>query len=320
MNFLTRSLTLLVLALAHLPFANAENIEIKQRWAPGKKYFLSIQMVQNSTITMGTEKMEQGTTMRMEMTMTVRPYEDGRQKRMTLRYERLAIEFNMNGQKMGYDSLSAAAGTDPLGLAKSAGAIVGKELKVLLDEGDKITKIENYEEFITQMNAGSTPGLDPRIMFSQESLKQMVTQAGLLATPGKPLAAGESWPFSAERVVPQFGTVTINGKYQFKGMAQRWGAECAEILTEGTLATVMTPAAESKTAPVQPAKQFGMSVTEGKVKGTVWFDNQLGAARETQIVQDMTISMQNAVDTTQTITVPMKQTISVMLTKVEDLK
>lgn len=320
MNLLTRFFLPLILMLACLPLATAQKIEINQHWLPNKKYFLSIQMIQQSTITMGTEKMEQGTTMRMEMTMTVRPHEDGVQKRMTLRYERLAIEFNMNGQKMGYDSLSAAAGTDPLGLAKTAGAIVGKELKVVLGEGDKISKIENYEEFITQMNAGTTPGLDPRVMFSQESLKQMVTQAGLLATPAGPVSPGESWPFAAERTVPQFGTVNINGKYNFKGMAQRWGVECAEILTEGTLATTMAPAAESKTAPVQPSKQFGMTVTDGKVKGTVWFDNQIGAARETQLTQDMTISMQNAVDTTQTITVPMKQTISVMLTKVEDLK
>lgn len=320
MTFLTRSFTFLVVMLAHLPLATGQNIEIKQHWLPGKKYFLSIQMVQNSTITLGTEKMEQGTTMRMEMTMSVRRHEDGHQKRMTLRYERLAIEFNMNGQKMGYDSLSAAAGTDPLGLAKSAGAIVGKELKVVLNEQDKITRIENYEEFITQMNAGSTPGLDPRVMFSQESLKQMVTQAGLLATPAAPIATGASWPFAAERMVPQFGTVTINGNYRYKGMTQRWGADCAEILTEGTLASVVAPGGDTKSAPVQPARQFGMTVTEGKVKGTVWFDNQIGAARETQLVQDMTISMQNAKDTTQTILVPMKQTISVMLTKVEDLK
>ena len=69
-----------------------------------------------------------------------------------------------------------------------------------------------------------------------------------------------------------------------------------------------------------PIAALGMKVTDGSIKGPVWFDPQLGAARESQLVQEMTISMKNPTDPTATINVPMKQNISVKLTKVEDLK
>jgi hypothetical protein len=63
-----------------------------------------------------------------------------------------------------------------------------------------------------------------------------------------------------------------------------------------------------------------MKVTDGTIKGPVWFDPVLGIARETQLIQEMTISMKNPEDPTVTISVPMKQNITVKLTKVEDVK
>jgi hypothetical protein len=61
-------------------------------------------------------------------------------------------------------------------------------------------------------------------------------------------------------------------------------------------------------------------VTDGSIKGPVWFDPKLGIARESQLVQQMTISMKNPTDPSATVTVPMKQNISVKLTKIEDVK
>ena len=63
-----------------------------------------------------------------------------------------------------------------------------------------------------------------------------------------------------------------------------------------------------------------MKLIEGTLKGTVWFDPQLGAARDAELVQEITMDMKNPADAGEVISIPLKQTIKTTLTKVTDLK
>jgi hypothetical protein len=312
-------LTALV-ALAVTPLFAAETVELKQRWIAGKQYFMSAQTAQQSTIEMGPQKIEQATMTTMEMSMAVRRTEDGKGKRMTLKFERVAMEINMNGQKMGFDSAKPGEGTDPLGLAKSVGASAGKELKVLLNDNDEIVQIENYDEFIKEIAPSPVPGMDAKTMFSKESLGQMMKQGALQALPAKPVAPGDSWPFTNEIALPQLGKVAVRGTYTFKGMGQHDGAACAEILADATIALDFASAGADSSPQGQAIAQLGMKVSNGTLKGTVWFDPQLGMARDSQLVQEMTITMKNPANPSATLSVPMKQNISTTLTKIEDIK
>ena len=309
-----------LVALAAAPLSAAETIEIKQRWIAGKQYFMSAQTAQKSTIEMGPQKIEQAVTTTMDMSMAVRRAEDGEGKRMTLKFERVAMEMNVNGQKMGFDSAKPGEGSDPLGLAKSVGASVGKELKVLLNEKDEIVQIENYDEFIKQIAPSPVPGMDPKTMFSKESVGQMMKQGALQALPGKPVAPGDSWPFVNEVALPQLGKVAVRGTYTFKGMAQHDGVATAEILTDATLALDFAAGGADASAEGKVFSQLGMKVTGGTLKGTVWFDPALGTARDAQLDQEMTITMKNPTDPSATVSVPMKQHIATTLTKVEDIQ
>ena len=180
MKLRTRILSLAALALwAPLSLRAAETVEIKQHWLAGKKYYQTIQTDQQSTIQIGQQKMEQATSMTMEMTMTVNTPQKGEPKKMTIRYERMAMDITMNGQKMGFDSANPDAGSDPLNLKKTVGATVGQELKMVLNDKDEVETIENYDEFIQHLGPSTVPGFDPSKMFSRESLTQMLKQGGL---------------------------------------------------------------------------------------------------------------------------------------------
>ncbi|MDR3403611.1 MAG: DUF6263 family protein [Chthoniobacter sp.] len=317
MKLRTRLLSLVVLALlARLPLPAADTIEIKQQWQAGKKYYQTIQTDQQSSIEIGQQKMDQTTSMTMEMTMAVSAHQNGQPKRMTIRYERMAMEVGMNGQKMGYDSANPGASGDPLNLSKTIGATVGQELKVVFNDKDEIDKVENYDEFIAHLSPAAVPGFDPAKMFSRESLTQMLKQGSLQGVPGKPVTAGDSWPFSNQVDLPQLGKVGVTGKYTLTSMGDHNGVPCAEIQTEGTLSMDLSASTDDKS----PLGALGMKVTDGTIKGPVWFDPALGMARESQLVQEMTITMKNPADASATLTVPMKQQISVKLTKVEDFK
>jgi hypothetical protein len=308
-----------LLTCARPTVTSAQSVEIKQRWIAGKKYFQTVQTEQQSSFAVGPQKMEQAMKMTMEISLAVRPHEDGQRKRLTLRYDRVAVQMKMNAQEMSYDSAKSGEGTDPMGFGKTMGATVGKELIMLLNAKDEITEIENYEDFLKQLGSSPVPGMDPRQMYSREALSQMLKQGALLALPPQKVTPGTSWPFANEIILPQIGKIGVSGTYTFKGLAERGGASCAEIATDANLSMDLSGPAEPGAAP-NAAAQLKMKVTDGTLKGTVWFDPALGQARDAQLMQEMTLSMQNPTDPSATITMPMKQNISTTLTKVEDLK
>ena len=317
---------LLVLACAVAPVIAADTVELKQRWVANKQYFFSAQTSQQSTFSMGPQKMVQNTAMTMEMNVAVRPLEDGKRKRLAITYDRVAMEMSMNGQKMGYDSAQPDASTDPGGLGKTLGLMIGKELKFLTNEKDEMTEAENLDEFVKQLTAGGGPAAqDMSKMFSRDGFQQMMKQGSLQAFPGHPVAAGESWPFTNQINMPPIGSVTVKGTYTFKGMVDRGGVSCAEIATEATIAMDMN--GEGKAAGGEPEAKvpaavaaMGMKLIEGTLKGTIWFDPQLGAARDSELVQEITMDMKNPADAGEVISIPLKQTIKTTLTKVADLK
>jgi hypothetical protein len=263
--------------------------------------------------------MEQAVAMTMEMNVAVRMHEDGQRKRLVIKYNRVAMDMTMNDQKMSYDSAKPDAGTDPLGMSKTLGATVGKELKVLTNEKDEVAEIENYDEYIKAVMSGGGPaGVDMSKMFTREGLLQTIKQGSLQAFPGKPVMVGESWPFTNQITLPQIGSVTVKGSYTYKGPVDYAGARCAEIQTEASIDMDLSGVAGGDAATGMAA--LGMKVTEGSLKGPVRFDTQLGMARDAELVQEMTMSMKNPLEPAAMITVPMKQTIKTTLTKIEDLK
>ena len=320
MNPLTRLLLpAAALFACATPLFAAEAVELKQRWIVGKQYFQTMQSTQGTSIDMGAQKVEQKTVTTMEMSLAVRAHEDGARKRVTIKYERVAMAMEMNGQKMGFDSAKPGEGTDPLGLAKTLGATVGKELRVLLTATDDIGEVENYDEFVKNFPPSPIPGMDMAKMFTKDSMAQMMKQGALQAMPGKPVVPGDSWPFTTQVELPQMGKVAVKGTYTFKGMAAHGGVPCAEIATAGEITLDMAKADAGSPAGAALA-QLGMKVEGGTLKGTVWFDPKLGFARDAQLTQEMSMTMKNPTDPMATLKVPIKQEISTTLTRVEDVK
>ncbi len=301
------------------PLFSADTVELKQRWIAGKQYFQTMQSAQSTSIDMGAQKMENKTTTTMEMSLAVRAHEDGARKRVTIKYERVAMNMEMNGQKMGFDSAKPGEGTDPLGLAKTLGSTVGKELKVLLTATDEISDVENYDEFVKNFPPSLVPGMDMSKMFTKESMAAMMKQGALQAMPGKPVAPGDSWPYATTVELPQMGRVAVKGTYTFKGMKDHGGVPCAEITTAGEITLDMAKADAASPAG-EALSQLGMKVEGGTLKGTVWFDPKLGFARDAQLTQEMSMTMKNPTDPAATLKVPIKQEITTTLTKVGDVK
>jgi Family of unknown function (DUF6263) len=320
MNRFTRvilSMTALVLFTQTLLAADA--IDLKQRWIVGKKYDRTMESTHSSTLTIAGQTIETSVATTMEVSEAVRAQQDGKSKRITMKYERVAMDMSMGGQKISFDSSKPDQGNDPLGLAKTMGSVAGKELQVLLSENDEITGIENYDEFVKQLGASPVPGMDMSKMFSKEAVTQMMKGGGLQAMPGHPVKPGDSWPFSTTIDLQQIGKISLKGTYTLKGVADHDGVQCAEIAADAAISMDMTGADAAR--PAAPAlAALGMKVEGGSMKGTLWFDPKLGFVRESEMTESLTMTMKNPTDPSESLTVPNKQNTHTKLTKVEDLK
>jgi hypothetical protein len=310
MTHLTRFLLLpiAICTFANTPLSAADAVEIKQIWPVGKKLLQVMKMDQSSSmeITPG-QKMDQKMAITFEMSIGVSKHEDGKQKRLNIQYDRVAMDGAMGPQKMVYDS--AKPTEDPLGLGKVMGAIVGKEMKMLVNAKEEVVDIENYEAFAAGL--GAAGALPMGQMFGKEQLLDTMKQAGLAAQPGKPVKPGDSWPVEYTLKLPPIGAVTVKGTYTLKGPAQRDGVPCQEIAVNATLATGADAGA---------AGPLGAKLNNGKMTGSLWFDPALGIIRGIDMNQTMEIGMKNPVQPDATITIPTIQHITQTLTKVEDLK
>lgn len=313
MNFLARcTLPLAAIIATALPAAAADTVELKQQYRLGKKYYQTMEMVQDTTIPMGPQPIKQHMTMTMEMSTAVTPHEDGSRKRLKVKYERMAMKMTMNEQEMGFDS--AKPEEDAAGLGKGMSGMVGKELRVLVSAKDEVLELENADEVL----AGAGAGMGQ--MFNKESMTDMMRQATLKGLPAHPVKPGDSWPFDYTMKMQPIGSVSVKGTYTLKKLAPHNGVPSAEIAMDATMS--LDPGATAsadKTGPGAMMAAMGMKLSGGKIGGTIWFDPALGMARETLIDQEMEISMNNPAKPDEKITLPMKQKIRQTLTKVEDL-
>ena len=308
----------LMLAWLTVRAGAADTVEIKQRWITGKQYVTSTQMSQTTSMAIGPIKTEQATSMTIDTSVAVQPHEDGKRKRLAMKYDRVAMEMSAGDQKLSYDTAKPKEGTDPLDLGKSLGPIIGQELKLLTNENDEVVEVENFDELVKQLAPpGPTTGLDFSKMFSPDALRDLIKQGSLQAYPGKPVVPGETWPFNNKVTMPGAGSVTIKGTYTFKGMADRGGVRCAEVRADGTIVMELDPAGEAGGA---DGALPGMKLSQGTLKGSVWFDAQLGMARDSELVQEMSMSMKNPLGAGDDIVIPIKQTIRTTLIKVRDVK
>jgi len=306
-------------------YSPAQQIELKPRWIPGKKYSQSVNMQQETKMDMGGQTMTQKMSTTTDGTVTVTAHQDPKKKRLVQKFVRMVMDMDMAGQKMHFDSSNPDAGNDPMGASKALSAMVGKELKLVMDENGKIVEFENLDELTKPLAEGNPMAAGiMKGMLSKDAISQSFDQSSLKGLPGKPVKPGDSWPYSVTMNLPQFGSISLKGTYTFKGMADKGGAKCAELTEQGALTMDFDAAGAGKGADTNglgaALQQLGMKIDGGTIKGTTWFDPTLGAVREAQFAQTMTIKMNNPMDPSKVMELPMQQNITVKLTSVEDVK
>ena len=266
-----------------------EAVTLRAKWPVGNRYSQRMEVNGDTQTHMAQspKPMQQKVTMSQEYSITVLAERPKGGRELELEFEAAEIDVTMNGKPVVNLDTKAEAG--PTETAKSGMAgfreIVGAKLKFLLDESNRVEKVEGIKEFTAKATAGSNPQgrATMQSMFNEEYFKQMVESQRSL--PPKPVKIGESWPVKTELTVPVLGIMSIDLNYTLKGWEVREKRKCAVIDFAGTMTSKGAPNAAAAPA------AMSMSVENGKLSGKTWFDPDLGSTIETSVHQDMVLHM-----------------------------
>jgi hypothetical protein len=304
---------LFVFAALVTHLCGADGVVFQQAYKPGHTYHQTMTMKQEMEMDLGEQKMDRQVSTTMGMRAVVTPHENARSKRVAIKYDSVQASVSGGGQKFSFDSKApeAAANAGPLA---AYGKIVGQEFKVVFDEDENVTDVEELDATIQNL-AGNDPASAQiyQQLFNKDSVKRMMQQAALRSPAGRPVTKGGSWPFAQELELPGLGKLTIRGFYTYKGDVDRQGVKCAEVkaAAEITMDTTLQAGAEDEAA--IRLKQMDLKIKEGRMDGTLYYDPEIGFTRQIEVTHTITLTGKIPDGSGKAIRLPMKQTISMLL-------
>jgi len=218
--------------------------------------------------------------------------------------EGLAMEIEIGGNKIPFDSRKDAGGTNPL--SDFFKALVGSEFTLTIDKDMKITKIEGRDEFLKKLvkeNQAMEPLL--RTILSDEALKQMSDPA-FAAIPDKPVKKGDTWEKKMTLNMGPIGSFETNYKYTYEGPDEK---KLHKIKVDSTL-KYLPPGPNAGSG--LPFKILKADLNSKESKGEILFDSEKGRVANSNMTMKMAgtltieiggMSSDVTLDQTQTTTV-----------------
>jgi hypothetical protein len=263
------------------------------------------------------EKLNYVLTQKMDMKMDVAGKEIGMEMNQNINWSWNTLEVKEGKAKilqkfdrikfvmdtpMGKVEFDSKDGKDPEGaLGMALGpifkALAGMEFTVTMDSLGNITQFKIPEKQLKALQGAVPPGAPGMEMFTEEGLKQMTTNAGLVF-PDEEVAKGKTWDKAMEMKMP-FGKMHVASKYTYEGPETKAGEKLQKIALKANI----------KLEP-DPKAAFAMKLQDQGTKGMAYFDNQAGRLRELNMTQNMKMEINAA---GQTLTQNLKQTVTVKL-------
>lgn len=289
-----RLLSILPLALLCAgTVAAKDKQEFPIQWKVGTAYVQDMVMAQEMTLPGGQGEMQTEMTMKISAVPQKGTKEGTTEVTMTYDAADMTI-------KMG--------GNDVPGGGEALKALVGKSITSVFDATGAIVDVKDMDKLV---------GEDPTLarMMSKDSMKQMMSQASLMAKPDRPVSPGDSWTFNIEYPMPMM-KMAMKGKYTYEKDETIDGVACARLVLDGQL-TMEADADGEKQEDEDPQaaqqremlKSMGFKVSESSIKGVMHYNFALANVSKTEMDMSLTMTMKDP-STQQPITMPMKTKVS----------
>lgn len=295
--------------------AVTEALPLQLKWQTGFRYVQRIEINQSGKLPSKGGVKNQHANITAEMVLSVRPHSKDDWRSLGVNWNAFSIDGSNGGVEFGYNSSKPSKVVDE-GTAKAGNEIlsyIGREFLLQIDPLGTISATPEFDAAVTEITKKAPHVAAPvKAFFSRTNITQLLRLGMLPAVPDKPVVIGGTWPFQAKFEIPVVGSLHMDGTCTMSGWVNRGGAQCCEIPVSGSLDFNST----------LQASLMGLKDAEGKMTGAVWFDTDLGWARESVTTWDVTATLAgiaSAQDGSPQF-VPLKQTTRITLLRMETVK
>jgi hypothetical protein len=275
--------------------AGQETLRWKFRDGDVLKYTME-QTTQMTVKVMGKER-KQKRAVTTTYTWSVKAVATGGDADIIQRIERLTMKVEAPPfLPMNYDSSSPNNSVpEPFEpMVRQLQAVVGAEFSFKMKPTGEITDIQIPEATLKKLREGLPDEKSERDAFSEQALKEMMSQASPPAFPQGPLEPGKSWSSKPSRVpVPPMGTLVLDQSFTFRG-------------PDPENPKLMSIAMEGKVA-LEPSGEVSAQIRAQDGKGSLTFDPESGRlvrSRGTQRTEMAVVEAgQERTETTETTSV-----------------
>lgn len=260
---------------------------LKMEWQAGKTYTQKVTLDQSSKISMLGQEMEQKMKMNMDLSMEVSLLVGTPLKEVKAQYERVAMEMDAMGQKMGFDSSAGAA--QPGNPFAALSGLVGKPFTLTVDEKNELVDVKGMDELLEGAASNPAAAEIVRQIAGKDQIAQMMNLGIAQTLPKAPVKVGETWDVKMPLNLGPLGKVEVTGKYTYLGTAPKNGVNCAVIAMDTTLTVNLDSSQLGGEAGGNP---LAMKITDGAQKGHLYWDTQANWLRGLELDQAMTLSIQ----------------------------
>lgn len=186
-------LAVLAATLLYASCKSGEPVDLKLNLQPGSKYLYIMETKMNMDQSAMGQTMKTSSDMTMESTYDVTGAE-GPNKRITVTYDRIAMNMKNAMGNMAYDSKNPLSGNSDLSMM---GNMLNKPFSMTVSDKGEIVKVEGLSDIINGVGDTTTPqGAAMRQQmsstFNDTAIKSMMQQS-LNIFPDKPVRPGDTW-------------------------------------------------------------------------------------------------------------------------------
>ena len=294
-------------------------VELKLKWSPGERVLQSLGVKMNMEISGASlpQPIHQDMTIGEDYALNVLSADASGGHEVEMEYLGIQMKMEQGGKSMiDYDSRkkSSSDGKVPqlAAVEKMFQNVIGTKIQFFLDASNHVERVEGFDALMSKLAVGGQADAASSLksMFNEETLKQMI---GAQHLPPKPVQPGDSWPAQTDLSMGGLGKVSMDVTTAFERWEMHGKRNCARLEFQGTM--------KGNPNPDSGTPGMTMSVQNGDVSGVAWFDPGLGMVIDTMMNQNMnlnmTMPMPGRKNATQSMTVAMKQDITL---KVESVK
>jgi hypothetical protein len=294
-------------------------IEFKLKWPVGERIVQSLDLKQNSEISvpMQPNPIKQEMTMGQTYGLSVLKETADGGREVEMEFLSMRMNIAQGGKSMvDYDSAKKAPADNSNPVAGIFKKMIGVKIKFVMDASNQVQRVEGLDELSNRLTTGGRGDASAmfKSMFNEGYFKQMMDHSQNL--PPKPVQPGDTWPVKREIMMGDLGAMVMAYDFTFQSWEQHGKRTCARLDFQGTV----------KSRPGQAPAPNGMNINiqDGNTSGTSWFDPELGMFIDSTFNQDIKMTMTmpmggrgKAAGQTMTMTNNMSQVISIKLDSVK---